>query len=593
MSGRESSKESRFQFDASIMFSVYAENPHCFYGARMRSTSESGIYFESNYQLQSGTVLDIRQADYGLDSIKPKSEQSSRVCVVRCKKLMEGSPYEYGVHAENIESESGTDKDEIHSVYPEIGHDMIEILEDAIDCDNPACKSVQKVLHQAKESTESRAKELTTLNRFASAISSTLELKQILKIVCKEMVEIFGSRNAGIGLLSQDRTQLTLVAFHTAHEEEEDATGLVIPIAGNAATVFVIEHGETIIVPDAQHNPITSSYHNIAFLRGTQCIMIVPLLARGEVIGTIGLPTVDPNRVYTPSDVAFAQTIAGQISGAIENARLYEKTEKARDAMERELKIGRDIQYGFFPETLPNITGWEIASHFKSARMVAGDFYDVFRLKKNGTLGLVIADVCGKGVGAALYMALFRTLIRAFAINKLDELTSKEGSSFSQAGDILTHTMGMTNNYISGTHGTANMFASIFLGILEPDTGTLVYINGGHQAPFVIDGNGIKMQLHSTGTLVGVLPNVTFETNHMQMDSEDILFAYTDGLTEAKSQSGEFYGDERLINRVTQPFHSAGEMVNGVLTDINQHIYGTEQYDDITMLAVRRMKELE
>ena len=108
----------------------------------------------------------------------------------------------------------------------------------------------------------------------------------------------------------------------------------------------------------------------------------------------------------------------------------------------------------------------------------------------------------------------------------------------------------------------------------------------------IIDENGIKVQLHSTGTLVGVLPNVTFETNHIQMDSEDILFAYTDGLTEAKNQSGEFYGDKRLLDRVAQPFHSAGEMVNGVLTDINQHIYGAEQYDDITILAVRRMKEL-
>ena len=187
-------------------------------------------------------------------------------------------------------------------------------------------------------------------------------------------------------------------------------------------------------------------------------------------------------------------------------------------------------------------------------------------------------------------MALFRTLIRAFAVNKLNEMASKKSSSFSQAGEILRHTVEMTNNYIASTHGAANMFASIFLGILKPNTGTLIYINGGHQAPLIIDRNGIKAHLHSTGTLVGVLPNIKLDINHVQMDVEDILFAYTDGLTEAKNQSGDFYGGQRLLKRVTQPFHSAGEMVNGVLTDINQHIYGTEQYDDITMLAVRRMK---
>jgi serine phosphatase RsbU (regulator of sigma subunit) len=137
------------------------------------------------------------------------------------------------------------------------------------------------------------------------------------------------------------------------------------------------------------------------------------------------------------------------------------------------------------------------------------------------------------------------------------------------------------------------MFASIFLGILELETGTLVYINGGHQAPLLIDNKGIKAQLDSTGTLVGALPNVAFEINHIQMDVEDSLFAYTDGLTEAKNQSGDFYGDKRLLKLVAQPFRSAGELVNGILMDINQHIYGTEQYDDITMLAIRRMKQLK
>ena len=253
-----------------------------------------------------------------------------------------------------------------------------------------------------------------SLNRFALAVSSTLDLQDILRAICKEMVERFNARNTGIGLMNADRSKITLAAFYTASPDEKDATGLEIPLEGNASTHFVIETGQTIVVPDVQNNPITTSIHDVFTERGTQCVMIVPLLARGEIIGTIGLPMSDPERIFTPVEVSLAQTIACQIASAIDNARLHEQTQKAKEIAERDLEIGRQIQTGFLPETLPAPPGWQIASHFQAARQVAGDFYDAFELP-GGNIGIVIGDVCDKGVGSALFMALFRSLIRVFS----------------------------------------------------------------------------------------------------------------------------------------------------------------------------------
>lgn len=255
-------------------------------------------------------------------------------------------------------------------------------------------KETEFELTQAKRNAELRVKELSTINRFAMAIGSTLDLQEILQTICKEMVGIFKARNTGIGLLNPERTLIELVAFHTTSKAEQNSIGLQIPLADNASTHYVLETGRPIVVPDAQNNPLTASLHEIFKGRGTQCIMVIPLLARGEVIGTIGIPTSEKGRIFTSAEVSLAQTIAGQITSAMENARLYAKTEKAKELAERDLEIGRQIQAGFFPEELPKLADWEIVAYFKPAHQVAGDFYDVFPFDKTEKAGLVIADVC-------------------------------------------------------------------------------------------------------------------------------------------------------------------------------------------------------
>ena len=597
MAGIENRNYTRYQLQAPIMYSNYLENPHCYYGGEMQNYSMGGVFFVSKYELQPGSVINFDKAIYGLDSISQKMEGINWGRVAWCRKLDDYKEYGYGIAAENIDSAFETDRVRIKQIskYDDpiepIRNDIL-IADTGRICEIPECKLTKQKLKRAVRTADSRAKKLQALNHFASAISSTLELKKILKIICKEMVDIFDARNTGIGLLNNDNTKLNIVAFYSEKEDEDDITGLEIPVGGNAATIYVIKHGETIIVPDAQNNPITNSYHEIASTRGTQCIMIVPLLSRGQVIGTIGIPTSDPKRVYNTSDVSLAQTIASQISSAVENARLFEKTEKTRDQVEQELIIGRDIQSGFFPETLPDILGWEIVSHFKASRIVSGDFYDIFPLEKDRMLGFIIADVCDKGVGAALYMALFRTLIRAIVTGYFADGTRKTMSLPAKSEKILKDTVSLVNNYIAETHSASDIFATIFLGILSLENGIVTYINCGHLAPLIIGKNVIKSHLNQTGPAVGVRPNSSFGVNQIQLEDEDMMFAYTDGLTDAQDQSGVMFDYDRLSELLIKPSRSASHMVNRVVSGIGDFSFGVEQYDDITILAIRKMEAL-
>lgn len=270
--------------------------------------------------------------------------------------------------------------------------------------------------------------------------------------------------------------------------------------------------------------------------------------------------------------------------------------------LERELEIGRQIQASFLPDQIPQFPGWEIAAHFQPARQVAGDFYDVFPLVQNRRLGLVIGDVCDKGVGAALFMALFRTLIRAFAQqhyalrwmdalaedSPLQKISGGRHALPSTGTSALKNAMELTNNYIAHTHGSTHMFATVFFGVLDPSDGLLLYINGGHEPPIVVNSAGVKEQLETTGPLVGVFPGERFEIRSVSMEPGDTLVAFTDGVTEALNARGEFFGGERLNALMAQPVSTAAELLDGIRASVQAHIDGADPSDDIALLAVRR-----
>jgi serine phosphatase RsbU (regulator of sigma subunit) len=280
----------------------------------------------------------------------------------------------------------------------------------------------------------------------------------------------------------------------------------------------------------------------------------------------------------------------------------FKQVEAYSQVLNTELEKGRQIQVNFLPDQLLQMPGWETAAFFKPARQVAGDFYDVFQLP-GGNIGLVVADVCDKGVGAALFMALFRSLIRIFSgqtsLNGLPLTCSDtlldESAPITGAQSIdPTHitalkAVQLTNNYIALNHGDLAMFATLFFGILDPESGALSYINGGHE-PLIIASpeGGVKEQLSYTGPSVGIAPKIRFKFEQSRIDPGDILLGYTDGVTEASASDGAFFTMARLVSILDQPVSSAADLLHRIADSLQHHIGEADQFDDITLLAIRR-----
>jgi len=281
----------------------------------------------------------------------------------------------------------------------------------------------------------------------------------------------------------------------------------------------------------------------------------------------------------------------------------FEQVEAYSRVLNNELEKGRQMQINFLPDQLLQPPGWEIAAFFKPARQVAGDFYDVFQLPE-GPVGFVVADVCDKGVGAALFMALFRSLIRIFSgqtsLNGLpltcsdaldDEAAqAKENPAIDPIHFKALQAVQLTNKYIALNHGELAMFATLFFGILDPDTGSLSYINGGHEPLYIVNPDGgVKAQLATTGPSVGIEPQFSFKIQQTQMQSGDILLGYTDGVTEANAADGSFFSAEQLRAILNTPSSSAGELLDRIANRLQAHIGQADQFDDITLLAIRRL----
>ena len=245
-------------------------------------------------------------------------------------------------------------------------------------------------------------------------------------------------------------------------------------------------------------------------------------------------------------------------------------------SVQQELQIGRQIQSNFLPKDVPQPDGWEIATRFQPAREVAGDFFDAFEIDNEGRIGFVIADVCDKGVGASLFMALIRSLIRAFS-----ELNLYEGHSHNNP-------VTKTNNYLIRNHIDSNMFATLFFGVLDPVSGLLRYMNCGHNPPFIVNGTSIKQYLKPKFPAVGMMPDVDFQFTDVTMEPGDLLMTFTDGVPEAKNQAGEFFSEQRLEAVVLGDHAAAHSTADLLLQNLTAHIGDAKQYDDITMLVIKR-----
>jgi sigma-B regulation protein RsbU (phosphoserine phosphatase) len=272
--------------------------------------------------------------------------------------------------------------------------------------------------------------------------------------------------------------------------------------------------------------------------------------------------------------------LRARVDSALAKKRLRDREQVYAKSLERELSIGREIQRSFLPHALPATSGWQLDARFQPARQVAGDFYDAFELP-DGRLGLVVADVCDKGVGAALFMALFRSLLRVLASQNCTDPDPQK---------VLAGTLGSINDYIADTHSRANMFATVFFAVLSPGSGELHYVNAGHDPPVVLEpGADTPRRLSPSGPAVGLSAGLAFRVDSTVLAPGATLLAFTDGVTDACDAESRMFGEARLLGLLdARPESTAAATLDRIESALADHVQGGPRFDDITLLAVRR-----
>jgi phosphoserine phosphatase RsbU/P len=335
----------------------------------------------------------------------------------------------------------------------------------------------------------------------------------------------------------------------------------------------VAREGRPCLTSNAQDDAWLSKRESVMVL-GLRSILCVPLQLKGATLGIIYVDNRLQAGLFTPDDLELLTAIASSAAIAIENARLYQvAVEKGR--MERELQVAREVQASLIPRETPRIAGWDFAAWWQPARQVAGDFYDFIPITlvkvpdPSQGLGIVIADVSDKGMPAALFMALTRSIVRASV------------SSAQLPAQCMTQA-----NRLVCADAANGMFVTLFYAQLDPLSGEVVYVNAGHNPPLLYSARQDKLvELGRTGMALGVDEACVFEGRTVQLNSGDFLLFYTDGVTEAPDAQGQEFGAERLRQVIFDHRRASAAVLMAAL---NQAVSSLAPFDDITVVVARR-----
>ncbi|HXF86637.1 MAG TPA: GAF domain-containing protein [Anaerolineales bacterium] len=300
-------------------------------------------------------------------------------------------------------------------------------------------------------------------------------------------------------------------------------------------------------------------------------LFAVPIAVKDVLYGVMLIEESPGGLRFRARRLEIITGIAQQIALAIQND-LLQKEMVMRERLETEVQLARQIQQTFLPDALPQFSDWELAARWRTARQVGGDFYDVFDLPGK-RLGLFIADVSDKGVPAALFMALTRTLVRAAVLE-----TESPAQVLKRVNDLL----------IPDTK--QGMFVTAVYAVLDMEKSELTYVNAGHNPPLWIRRNGTIERLTRTGVALGAFEDAHMEERTISLEHEDLILFYTDGLTEAFNQDSEFFGEERLMETIlANRCSSAQELMDIVEKSLLDFVQDMPPADDVTMLVLRRV----
>lgn len=428
---------------------------------------------------------------------------------------------------------------------------------------------------------------LRLLYELGCAFAARLDLGELTALVLEKCREVLRAEAAAVLLHDPASDELY---FPYVADEDAEVTRRLAAIRFPAARGIagqVLRSGTPLRVDDVAADARFYGGVDQRTGRATRNLLCAPLPSRQGIIGVVQVINRRDESAFSAEDLDFLDALASSIAVAIENARFYAQLKEQMAALERavhehnqlialrrELDLAREIQESILPRTFPPFparTEFDLFAAMVPAQEIGGDFYDFFFVDPH-RLGMVIADVSGKGIPAALFMAMSRTLVRSVALADV------------APGECLERV-----NRLLCLDNTSEMFVSLFYTVFDTRTGEVVYSNGGHNPPAIVRASGQVETLPSTGGVVlGALPESTYAARAVRLRPGDALFLYTDGVTEAMNAAGDLFTEERLHALLeTQGAAPAERMVEKVVHEVRRHAAGAPQSDDITALAVR------
>ena len=397
-------------------------------------------------------------------------------------------------------------------------------------------------------------------------INSSQETEALLGNIMRAAEEVMEAEASSLMLLDHETGELT-ITLPTGPARSE-ISGVRIP-AGEGFGGWVVENRQPLLIEDAARD--SRFFGEVARSQfRTRDLVCVPMTSpRGEILGALQAINHRGSERFQEPDVALLTALAAQAAIALERDRLLKESIQ-KEILENELRLASDIQTGFWPGQLPEYENVSFAGDSRPARHVGGDYYDFVPIDEQ-RIALVIADVSGKGVGAALMMVELRAVLRA----RLKGLLSLE--------DVVG-----ALNAVLVEDTPIGKFATLFVAVLNTEDRVLRYVNAGHDPPVLLRAGGKLLELREGGPIVGFRKSFSFPEGEEELDSDDLLVMFTDGVTETQRSPEEFFGRERLVaeirnHRETPP----RELIKHIQNRLESFQGDQPQHDDVTLLIAR------
>ncbi|NIL97722.1 MAG: SpoIIE family protein phosphatase [Planctomycetales bacterium] len=409
--------------------------------------------------------------------------------------------------------------------------------------------------------------KLKALLEITANLGKSIALEDVLSKVLDSLFTIFLQADRGFVALRQGAEgELVPKAIKFRRPENEDPIRISRTIVDE-----VIHKREAILSADASQDNRFQMSQSIADF-SIRSVMCAPLMdSDGQPLGVIQIDTMNQRDRFSVDDLELLVGVAGPAGLAIQNAQLHENVLQ-QQALQRDLQMAHQVQQGFLPETPPDLPGYHFFDFYHSAYEVGGDYYDYVHLQ-DGRVAIVVGDVSGKGVAAALLTAKLSSEVR-FCLASDDDLAKAVGS---------------VNRMLCSSLWDDRFVTMVFL-VLDPPSGNLELVNAGHLPPLLRHGDGRVEPAgeEGAGLPLGVDVDYAYETVELQLASGACVALYTDGFSEAMNAAGELYGLQRLQARLADPVPTVTALGKYILDDVTQHVDGHPQSDDMCLVCVGR-----